>query len=268
MSQVSPDSLPPALRQDWRRSEPLAELIETFLRPPARQVLPVWALLLGELEEAALDLSEAHIAQVKLGWWSEELQKGAQGTARHPLVQTLFESGLAQSAPESAWGNVVHGAAVLAASDSRPSTVAEQLERYLLFCRPAARLEASLLGAGDIEQTAQTHAAHLALNQMLLPRRRQRQPWPMDLVARFGVSPAQENVDASSVSGFIREHASQLSAILTRNARCSLYRAVAGVSRSIVLQRVRASGLAGPFAIRPSLRSAWTVWRAMRRARP
>src|SRR5690606_19672338 len=162
-----------------------------------------------------------------------ELHKGVQGTAGHPLVQTLFESGPAQSAPESAWGDLVHGAAALAVSESRPSTVAEQLERYLLFCRPAARLEASLFGAADVEHTAQTHAAHLALNQMLLPRRRQRQPWPMDLVARFGVSPAQENADASTVSGFIRDHAGQLSMILTRNARCSLYRAAAGVSRSI-----------------------------------
>lgn len=268
MSPDSPDGLPLALQQDWRRSEPFAELIETFLRPPARHVLPVWALLLGELEGAALDLSEAHIAQVKLGWWSDELQKSVGGSTRHPLVQALFESELAQLPSQSDWGNLVHGAAALAASESRPSTVADQLERYLLFCRPAARLEASLFGARDVEQTAQTHAAHLALNQMLLPRRRQHQPWPMDLVARFGVSPAQENVDASAVSGFIREHANQLSTILTRNARCSLYRAAAGVSRSIVLQRVRASGLAGPFAIRPSVRSAWTVWRAVRRARP
>lgn len=266
MSPASADSLPIALQQEWRRSEPLAELIESFLSRATKHLLPCWALLLGELEEAALDLSEAHIAQVKLGWWAEELQKGMAGNARHPLLQALFESELAHSPSESDWISLVQGAAELAACEIRPATVTAQLERFMLFCRPAARLEVGLFGAGEIERTARTHAAHLALNQILLPRRRQRQPWPMDLVARFGLSPAQESVDASTVSQFVREHARQLAAVLTKNARCSLYRAAAGVSRSIVLQRVEASGLAGPFGLRPSLRSAWTLWRTLRRA--
>ncbi len=268
MTLASADGLPTALQQEWRRSEPLAELIETFLSPAARHVLPCWALLLGELEEAALDLSEAHIAQVKLGWWAEELQYGLAGSARHPLVQALFGCDLARRLSDADWSSLVHGAASLAASEVRPSSVAAQLERFMLFSRPAARLEASLFGTGDIEQTARTHAVHLALNQMLLPRRRQRQPWPMDLVARFGLSPAQEGADGSSVLQFVREHARQLAVILTGNAHSSLYRATAGVSRSIILRRVQGNGLAGPFGVRPSLRSAWSVWRAARRARP
>lgn len=255
-----------SLQADWRRIEPLAELSALFLGPERQVLVAAWGLLLNEIEQAAMDLSEPRVAAVKLAWWAEELQRAGQDSARHPLLRSLRP--VLERAPLQAgdWAALIAAAMALGSDEASVASVEAQLDRYGRFTRPAARIEVALFG-GEAADTARLHAVHLALEQWLLARRRQRQPWPLDLVARHGVSPAQAQAESDPIpTAFVREHARSLLASCTRAARPALYRAVASVARGQALRQLSRSAAIVPLAIRPGPALAFSLWRAVRRA--
>lgn len=262
MSASLAEALPAELAADWRRLEPLAELISLFLPSTWRVTLPAWGLLLHEIESAALDLSEPHLAEIKLAWWRDELLQARRGQPRHPLTQALQVAGWMEKAPAGAWTDLVQGGLELAAdSDSTPD-LDGQISRFACLTQPAAELECRLFG-GDATATARVHGVHLALDQWIHARRRQRQPWPLDLVARHGASPAAD-VEPSVLEAMARDHARRLRAGLTADARASAYRALAAVSRALLLVQLQRSGRPGELAVRPGPLAALAVWRRAR----
>jgi 15-cis-phytoene synthase len=255
-----------SLQADWRRIEPLAELSELFLGPERHVRVAAWGLLLNEIEQAAMDLSEPRVAAVKLAWWADELQRAGQDSARHPLLRSLRPALEVAPLQATDWAALIAAAMELGSDEASVGSVEAQLSRYQRFTLPAARIEAALFG-GEAADTARLHAVHLALEQRLLARRRQRQPWPLDLVARHGVSPAQAPAEAAAMPpSFAREHARILLAACTRAARPALYRAVASVARAQALRQLSRSAFCGPIAIRPGPLLAFSLWRAVRRA--
>ncbi len=262
MSVTPAETLPPELAADWRRLEPLAELIGLFLPSPWRVALPAWGLLLHEIESAAFDLSEPHLASIKLAWWRDELLQARRGQPRHPLTQALQAAGRMQQAPADAWADLVQGGMDLAADSDSTADQDSQIRRFERLTAPAAELECQLFG-GDPVATARLHAIHLALDQWLHARRRQRQPWPLDLVARHGASPAVE-ADPVLLEALARDHARRLRAGLTADARAAAYRALAAVSRARLLLQLERSGRPGELDVRPGPLAALAVWRRAR----
>lgn len=262
MSDAAPDPASTGLDADWRRLEPLGELIALFLPPSLRRTLPAWGLLLHEIESAALDLSEAHIAAIKLAWWRDELVQAHRGAPRHPLTQVLQTAGWMQRAPEQAWVALAAGGIALSTDLEATVDVEAQLRRYGRLTEPAAALECRLFG-GDPGATARLHAVHLALEQWLRSRRRERQPWPLDLVARHGASPSAEP-EAAVLQALAQDHARRLRAGLTAAARSSAYRGLASVSRVDLIRQLERSGRPGELVVRPGPLMTLAVWRRCR----
>jgi len=256
--------LPSELAGDWRRIEPYADLVDRLLPGELRPLVPAWALLLAELEQAALDLSEPHLAQIKLGWWQEELGLARQGRARHPVSRALFAGSAAQGVAASAWDALADGALRLAGDDRAQPSIESLLQRYCVFTAAAAAVEQQLLGAGETAHTSRVHAVHLALDQALMARRRMRQPWPLDLVARCGASPAQDGVEADRLQRFWQGYAEGLLSALTPSAQQGLYRGIAGVARSRLLRQLPHAGAGLAVELKPGLRTTFALWRSIR----
>jgi len=248
----------PQLAEDWRRLEPLSELVNLFLPTGWRTSLPAWALLLHELESAALDLSEPHLAQIKLAWWRDELAQACSGHPRHPVSAALVAAGSLSDDSATDWRRLAEAAIELAASDETAANVEAQLRRLERFTRPAALLEARQFG-GDSEATARLHAVHLAFDQWLHRRRRERDPWPLDLVARHGISPAREST-GEAVQAFARAHAVELLRLSTSAARAGAYRGAADVARARLMAQFARSGRHAELSVRPGPRAALTLW--------
>jgi phytoene/squalene synthetase len=69
--------------------DPLLALTVSFLAEPERRRLLATLALHRELRQVALAIAEPEVAQRKLGWWMDELDRAAAGNARHPITQAL-----------------------------------------------------------------------------------------------------------------------------------------------------------------------------------
>lgn len=192
-----------------RRPELAAARI--FLTPPQRLSAPLWWALLDEIEEACFELSEPFIAQAKLGWWAEELVRGAAGNGRHPLLQALFALPCTQGVQAAHWGALPQAAGALLERGLSPADSHEALALLGPLAAAVDRLELDLFGG---EGAAPGIAADLLL------RRHQRAEaghhaqarLPRNLLARHALAPAQLSEPGCEAQrrAFARDLASEL----------------------------------------------------------
>lgn len=220
---MSEASLHAQLRKLESRRPELA-LQAIFLPAAQRDRIALWYALQDEIEEACFELSEPFIAQTKLGWWAEELERGARGEGRHPLVQAFFDLPAARAADASLWRALPHAALDLVERELAPGSV----EQALTTLRPLAsafdQLERALFGGDSAESL-------IAIE--LLLRRHQRAAighhaqarLPRNLLARHGLAPAHlaETDKREQRAAFARDFAGELRVLQpsarTRSAR-------------------------------------------------
>ncbi len=182
-----------------------------FLPAAQRDRIALWYALQDEIEEACFELSEPFIAHTKLGWWAEELERGARGEGRHPLVQAFFDLPAARAADAALWRGLPHAALGLVERELAPGSV----EHALSALRPLAfaldQLERALFGGDSAE-------SDIAIE--LLLRRQQRAALghhaqarlPRNLLARHGLAPSHlaEPDKRTERAAFARDFAAAL----------------------------------------------------------
>jgi hypothetical protein len=210
--------------QKLESRRPELALQTIFLPAAQRDRIALWYALQDEIEEACFELSEPFIAQTKLSWWAEELERGARGEGRHPLVQAFFDLPSAQVADAALWRGLPRAALELVERELAPGSV----EQALTALRPLAsafdQLERALFGGDSAESL-------IAIE--LLLRRQQRAAighhaqarLPRNLLARHGLAPAHlaEPDKREQRAAFARDFAGELlalqSSLRTRSAR-------------------------------------------------
>ncbi|TAM99841.1 MAG: phytoene synthase, partial [Rhodanobacteraceae bacterium] len=94
----------------WRDASPQRALAWLFLRHDERACFGALAALEHEWLKAVHDAREPQVAAAKLGWWRDEVQRAAQGHARHPLTLALFADVRANTVPSAYWTAPVEAA--------------------------------------------------------------------------------------------------------------------------------------------------------------
>jgi phytoene synthase len=169
---------------DWLAREPGGEMLLLFCPPAQRRLTGLWGALLDEFDQARFDIDETSVAEAKLGWWAEEILRGAMGQARHPVVQALFHEPATASIEPVSWGEL--GRSLVGARE--PGRVASDLDASLATHRDSARalatIETALFGC---PAPVTAIAASLLLRQWRGPGSRAGGAgwrWPLQLLAR------------------------------------------------------------------------------------
>lgn len=263
---MSESSLHAQLHKLEARRPELA-LQAVFLPGPHRQRIALWHALLDELEEACFELSEPFIAQTKLGWWADELERGARGEGRHPLVQAFFDLPSERAAEAALWRALPLAALELVERELVPASVEQALGALRPFAAAQDRLERALFGGDGAESV-------IAIE--LLLRRQQRAQLghhaqarlPRNLLARHGLAPAQmaEPGRITERACFVRDFATELLALRPRTqARHARPRALQAAALEWQLQRLARDGVAG---VPRGFGLMLVLWRAARRSAP
>jgi phytoene synthase len=268
--------------EQWRVASPQRALAWLFLRRDERQRYGALAALEHEWLKAVRDMREPQVAAAKLGWWRDEMQRAAQGQARHPLTQALFADQAVRRVPLACWTAPVEAAvAALAAAPSPDfanrcrsaeplADALAQLETRIWFgegvaVRRASRviaLEHLMADAGALEAAAA----------------RGRSPLPMNLLARHGLTLDALGRDSPARRAALRDHLDDLADALAEAAGMSgvltLIRDAGMQYGRDVLDRARhaeepLSALASPaYGVRGLLKTwrAARTWRNMARS--
>ncbi|ODU44975.1 squalene/phytoene synthase family protein [uncultured Aquimonas sp.] len=195
-----------------RRPELALQMI--FLPAAQRDRIALWYALQDEIEEACFELSEPFIAQTKLGWWAEELERGARGEGRHPLVQAFFDLPSARAADAALWRGLPRAALELVERELAPGSVTQALAALRPLASAFDQLERAMFGGDSAESL-------IAIE--LLLRRQQRAAighhaqarLPRNLLARHGLAPAHlaEPDKRAPRAAFARDFAEELRAV-------------------------------------------------------
>lgn len=130
-----------------------------------RAPLRLWLCWWHEVSSIPLEVSDANVAEQKLRWWHEEVQRGLSGTAQHPLMRDYLAMPAMESPfswPEPAlWTQQLEGliqlvhqtrwlddAALQRHNRMTTGAAAEGAACILGACSMQARSVASLLGVG------------------------------------------------------------------------------------------------------------------------
>lgn len=109
-----------------------------------RDALVALSTVIGEIASVPGDVSDAEVAQRKLGWWREALAEGLP----HPAVQAWLKSGAALHVPAAEFDPLIDAVAL----EIVPPRF-EQAETLAQHCRavagPGALLEARLVADGE-----------------------------------------------------------------------------------------------------------------------
>lgn|GEM_PF-1621933 len=82
--------------EPWLAREPQLLLAGHFATAgQARERFVATQVLLRELFESVLAVSDLRVAQARLGWWLDEAAHWASGTSRHPLAKAFSETEMA-----------------------------------------------------------------------------------------------------------------------------------------------------------------------------
>lgn len=239
----------------WQRREPEMAQAEVFCPPPLRLRYRAWGTLLHELREAAFELSDARVAEVKSQWWAEELLGLAEGRSRHPVTAPL--AGLPAD-----WPALVHALVALPAMPARPGDTAAALARLQAMAAAIAQAEAQLFETAPGPRDADAVAVHLLLHRLPEGLAADDQAGlPMNLLARHGLTAAQ--VAAGQGEPLLRDWAGELLAALPPpSAHPALFRRLrAGFDRARLARLDAGRGFdpPGPFA---TLLRAWRLARS------
>ena len=238
----------------WLTREPEMAIAEVFCTPERKPLYRAWGGLLHELREAAFELSDARVTEVKTAWWAEELIGIGQGRHRHPLTEVL----VAQSAP---WSELGRSLLELPDAGRRYGTTAEAIDSLMPAARAVIAVESALFATTFDDDSARALVIHWLLQRLPHGLATEDQARiPMHLFARHGLSAAQ--LVAGQGEALLRDWAAELhSQLPVAMAGASAYRRSRTRFDSARLQRLAAGrGFAEP----PPLATLWRAWRAAR----
>lgn len=239
----------------WQRREPEMAQAEVFCPPALRQRYRAWGALLHELREAAFELSDARVAEIKSQWWAEELLGLAEGRSRHPVTAPL------QAQADAPWQALVHALLALPQHDARPGDTGASLARLAPLAEAISMTEARLFDARPAPCDADAIAVHLLLFRLPEGLASEDQAGlPMNLLARHGLRAAE--VAAGQGEALLRDWAGELLAALpTADSHDSQFRRLrTGFDRARLARLAKGRGFdpPGPFA---TLLRAWRLAR-------
>lgn len=138
----------------WLERWPEWPVVEVFVPADRREVAIAWAALQQELLDAAWGGKEANPGELKLAWWSEELQGWAQGRRRHPLGRVL------QREP-GPWNSLALALPVLMQARERPLDADDAFASIRPAASAAAEVDGALFGGpgAAVESVAATWLA-------------------------------------------------------------------------------------------------------------
>ncbi|MGH8190151.1 MAG: squalene/phytoene synthase family protein [Rhodanobacteraceae bacterium] len=193
----------------WREADPRRTLAWWFLRSDERIRYGANAALIQEWRNV-LRAREPQVAMAKLGWWREELQRSAEGGARHPLTQALFADARIREVPLDCWTMVVDAA--LRRVEAPPSAdFAAQLSASAPFAGAVAELETRVWfgsGVSSARAAVVTTTADLVADARALvaEAERGRPALPMNLMARHGLTIESLQNDGPARRAALRDH--------------------------------------------------------------
>jgi phytoene synthase len=194
-----------------------------FLRPDERSRYGALAALEHEWLRAIRDVLEPQVAAAKLGWWREEMQRAAQGQARHPLTQTLFADARVKGVPLVCWTAPVE-AAMVALTAAPPTDFVAQCATSAPLTDAIAELETRVwFGEGFARQRAArvTLFEHLISNARELEAEagRGRSPLPMNLLARHALTIDGLGRDSPARRAALRDYLAEVERELAGTAK-------------------------------------------------
>ena len=169
----------------WLAREPEMAIAEAFCPSDRKRLYRAWGALLHELREAAFELSDARVTEVKTAWWAEELIGVGQGRHRHPVTEVL----VVHSASWSALGRTF---LELPEPGRRYGSTAEVIDSLLPTARVLIAVESALFATTANEVSARALVIHWLLQRLPHGLATEDQARvPMHLFARHGISAAQ-----------------------------------------------------------------------------
>jgi 15-cis-phytoene synthase len=251
-----------------RTRRPELGLASVFMPAQQRALHWHWLALVEEIEEACFELSESYVAQVKLGWWAEELGRGHAGQGRHPLVQALFEQARAGALPASDWTALAQAGQYVLERELTPADSARAQAALSPLAAAIDVLERGLFGGAEAQPAI---ASELLLRRLLRARggHHAQARMPRNLLARHALAPshlAAGSAEPEAERAFLRDYAQELQT-MARHSRAGLARprALATTIAEWRLQRL----IGGEIEPRPSgFGLTLALWRAARRSAP
>jgi phytoene synthase len=273
---VSESAFDDYLKQ-WRDASPQRTLAWLFLRTEERNRFGALAALVHEWRRVVREVRESQVAAIKLGWWREEMQRAAQGQARHPLTQALFADARVRSIPLPYWAAPVEAAIGMLALPS-PANVAAQRDAAAPFASAVAALETRVWFGEGADATRMSRAVLLAglassARALVAEVEHGRSPIPMNLLARHGLTTEALGSDSPARRAALRDYLGELEHAASDAARMrgplTLFRAVDLQRDRQALERaVRADDpLAALHAPAHGLGNVLKTWRAARKWR-
>ncbi|MEO8161877.1 MAG: hypothetical protein ABI588_10700, partial [Arenimonas sp.] len=220
-----------------------------------------WGALLNELREAVFEIAEPAVASAKRGWWAEELQAIASGTARHPLGQALALNPASRSAPWAGLGLALYGAG----GEQRADDTARSLAALLPLAEAVIAVENAVFHSRGDADAVRSLALHWLLQR--LPAGLTEADGariPMHLLARHAMTAAQL---PGAPAALLRDWAAALLAASPASApgAAFLRRARSAFDRAR-LRRLARLGGEGGFDEPAAPPTLWRAWRAARGA--
>ena len=239
----------------WQLREPEMAIAEVFCPPERKPLYRAWGGLLHELREAAFELSDARVTELKTAWWAEELIGAGQGRHRHPMTEVL----VARSAP---WSELGRSLLELPDAGCRFGTTAEVIDSLMPAARSVIAVESALFATTSDDESARALVVHWLLQRLPHGLATEDQARiPLHLFARHGLNAAQ--LVAGQGEALLRDWATELLAQMPAGpAGASAFRRSRTRFDRARLQRLAACrGFAEPAALA-------TLWRAWRAAKP
>jgi phytoene synthase len=241
----------------WLAAEPEGRLVQNFLAPVLRDRHAASAALVFELEEVALGIGESTVAEAKLGWWRDELERTGDGAARHPLTQAL-----AASVPDAPYAALAAPLLELYRFESASDDTA--LERVI---GPWVSAQGALAAAITGSEAAAWSPAALArrfltrrLRQLAGQARLGRLWLPLDLMAAHGLTRHAFDADGGPAAAARARRAMAQRLLARRGAARPAHPAAAML---VALSDLRLESMAASGEDRlPPLRALWRAWRA------
>lgn len=256
-------------------------LTRHFIEPELVPRLIVLNAFCTEIASIPERVSDAGVAQSKLGWWQEEIQRCWRGDGRHPIARAVIEQGLTKLL--SAQDLVRLVVAVAAWIDAPPlATMDELLGHCSAMGGLASQLEAQISSKDSslLETANQLGTAHYLvalIRDIGMDARAGRWYVPMDLEAHYQFN--QAHAATGNNAGEFRSLVIALTAIasemiesVTTGLSLSQMRQIRHLLIQAELdQKLMLKLLANPVNILQqrirlsAFSSLWTVWRAARK---
>ncbi|GMV30644.1 MAG: hypothetical protein AMXMBFR59_27690 [Rhodanobacteraceae bacterium] len=230
-----------------------------------------------ELAQATFHLPEPSVAASKLQWWRDEIERHMAGEARHPLTRSL------DVVPAARFDPTLFDALIDMAMQGRDAAPARDFDAQRRAVAPVftaiEQLRVAVLGTAGAAVGIQADiavATHLLRELARLPFAEDvpASVVPMQLLARHQSNRSELATPGSTRDAIVRAQAADIGAWLTE-----LGPAVTGAAAWLArvrwrceCWRARPLGGADPFAVlwprleRAPWNTAWTAWRAQRRA--